>query len=214
MFYIVDMAKVIRIPAASFGNNIKDSVKKILGNEAEGKIDEKHGVIICIVDVLNMGEAKVPLGDSAAYIAVNYKTLVFTPEIGAVYEAQIKDLVEFGVFLGLGPFDGLVHVSQLMDDFINYDAKNRGFIGRDTKLSLSLDDIVFAKLINCSSSSDVVQTKIGLTMRQKGLGKMDWILKSKKDGEEGSEDKEKKPKKASATAETEKPAKVSKGKKK
>jgi DNA-directed RNA polymerase subunit E' len=196
MFYIVDMNKVVRVPADSFGSDLKDTVKSILNKDTEGKIDDKYGVVICVVDILDIGEAKIPLGDSAAYINVHYKTLVFTPEIGVVYETQVKDLVEFGVFLGLGPFDGLVHVSQLMDDFINYDPKNRGFVGRDTKLSLSMDDTVYAKLINCSYGSDVVQTKIGMTMRQKGLGKLDWILKARKDLESGEEAPKKEPKKA------------------
>jgi len=189
MFYIVDMEKVVRIPALKFGSELKDTVKEVLNDEIEGKIDEKYGVVICVVEILDFGEAKVPLGDSAAYISVKYKTLVFSPEIGAVYETNVKDVVEFGVFLGLGPFDGLVHVSQLMDDFINYDTKDRKFVGRDTKLTLGIEDLVYSKLINCSYGSDVVQSKIGLTMRQKGLGKMEWIMKSRVNTEDGEDNK-------------------------
>ncbi|PIU02925.1 MAG: DNA-directed RNA polymerase [Candidatus Diapherotrites archaeon CG09_land_8_20_14_0_10_32_12] len=195
MFYIINMEKVVRIPASKFGSELKDIVKEVLNDEIKGKIEERYGVVICVVDILDFGEAKVPLGDSAAYINVKYKTLVFSPEVGAIYETNVKDVVEFGVFLGLGPFDGLVHVSQLMDDFINYDAKNRSFVGRDTKLILGIDDLVYAKLINCSYGGDVVQSKIGLTMRQKGLGKLEWILKSRTDVESKEEAAKKEPKK-------------------
>ncbi|MDD4983747.1 MAG: DNA-directed RNA polymerase [Candidatus ainarchaeum sp.] len=207
MFYIVDMEKVVRIPASKFGSELKEIVKDVLNDEIEGKIDERYGVVICVVDILDFGEAKVPLGDSAAYITVKYKTLVFSPEIGAIYETNVKDVVEFGVFLGLGPFDGLVHVSQLMDDFINFDTKDRKFVGRDTKLTLENEDLVYAKLINCSYGSDVVQSKIGLTMRQKGLGKMEWIMKARKDVEGGEETAKKEAKKEGTKKVTKKEAK-------
>ena len=82
------------------------------------------------------------------------------------------DRDEFGVFIRLGPLDGMVHVSQIRDDFVSYDNKNAIFMGRDTKRTLKDSDLVRARIISISLASG--QYKIGLTTRQPGLGVIDW----------------------------------------
>jgi DNA-directed RNA polymerase subunit E' len=72
----------------------------------------------------------------------------------------------------MGPMDGLVHISQLMDDYVSYDGKNGLFLGKETKRTLKKGDKVRARIISISMNE---QHKIGLTMRQIGLGSMNWI---------------------------------------
>jgi DNA-directed RNA polymerase subunit E' len=79
----------------------------------------------------------------------------------------------------MGPMDGLIHVSQVTNDFINFDKKNRTLIGKESKHVLKEGDLVRARIIALSSKSEV--TKIGLTMRQPHLGKIEWITEEKKD---------------------------------
>ena len=71
----------------------------------------------------------------------------------------------------------MIHVSQIMDDFVTYDGKNASFIGRETKRSLKDKDSVTARIISVSMEK---QYKIGLTTRQVGLGGDDWAEKVKK----------------------------------
>jgi len=73
--------------------------------------------------------------------------------------------------------DGLVHISQLMNDFVSYDSKNAVFIGKQTRKSLKEGDSVRARVISVSLAK---QQKIGLTMRQPLLGSLTWIEEEKR----------------------------------
>jgi hypothetical protein len=61
-----------------------------------------------------------------------------------------------------------------MDDYINYDAKLPGFVGKKTDKKIVPEDNVLARIVTISLKGDVSSSKIGLTMRQAFLGKSDW----------------------------------------
>lgn len=70
--------------------------------------------------------------------------------------------------------DGLVHVSQICDDYISYEQVGNRFIGKETGKILEVNDQVRAKIIAVSLGTGR-SGKLGLTMRQRFLGKMEWI---------------------------------------
>ena len=86
----------------------------------------------------------------------------------------ITEVTEFGAFVRIGPIEGLIHVSQLMDDYINYDSKLPGFVGKKTDKKIVVDDNILARIVTISLKGDVSSSKIGLTMRQPFLGKPEW----------------------------------------
>jgi DNA-directed RNA polymerase subunit E' len=90
------------------------------------------------------------------------------------------EIAEFGAFLRFGPIDGLVHVSQVTDDFMGYDEKTGTLAGKDSKKVLKVKDEVIARIIAISLKSTVVDSKMNLTMRQPGMGKEEWLKKAKK----------------------------------
>ncbi|VVB81526.1 DNA-directed RNA polymerase subunit E' [uncultured archaeon] len=67
----------------------------------------------------------------------------------------------------------MIHISQTMDDFVSF-AKDKTLSGRDSKRTLRVGDGCRARVI-AVSFKDVTNPKIGLTMRQPGLGKLEWI---------------------------------------
>ena len=90
-------------------------------------------------------------------------------------------LAEFGAFVRIGPMDGLVHVSQVTDDYINYDPKNVALVASESSKVLGEDDLVRARIVALSLKSKSARDKrIGLTMRQPGLGKLEWIEEDKR----------------------------------
>ena len=80
----------------------------------------------------------------------------------------------------MGPIDGLVHVSQVTDDFISYNEKTGTLTGKESGKVLKEGDSVRAKVVTLSMKPVITDSKIGLTMRQPGLGKLDWIDEAKK----------------------------------
>jgi len=126
-------------------------------------------------------------GDGSVYYNTNIKMLVYKPEMHEVVEGVVSEVTEFGAFVKTGPLEGLIHVSQIMDDYINYDAKLPGFSGKDTAKRLTVKDVVLARIVTVSLKGTISSSKVGLTMRQPGLGKADWSKIDEK--EKGSKKK-------------------------
>jgi DNA-directed RNA polymerase subunit E' len=177
MYKVLTVEDKIRVPPAKFGLDLEEAIKASLEDRWEGIIDKDIGVILSVVSIGEVGEGKILAGDGAIHFPVSFELLVYQPTVQEVVKGYVIDVTEFGVFIRIGPVDGMIHVSQIMDDFVTYDGKNASFIGRETKRSLKDKDSVTARIISVSMEK---QYKIGLTTRQAGLGGEDWADKIKK----------------------------------
>ncbi|MFH1450793.1 MAG: DNA-directed RNA polymerase [archaeon] len=174
MYQIVEIEDTVRVLPENFGNTLEDTLKKILAEKYESKLDRDLGAIVSITDVKTDGIGKVIPGDGAAFYNTTFKALSYRPEIQEIVDGEVIEVVEFGVFVRLGPLDGLVHVSQITDDYLNYDEKGSRFVGKESKKTISQGDSVRARVVTISLKKSK-ENKIGLTMRQLGLGKFGWI---------------------------------------
>jgi len=189
MYNLVTVKDTIRIPPRLFSASLEDSVIKAIQEQYEGRIDKDAGVVITVLNPREVGDGRVILGDGAAYHDVVFDILTFKPEMHEVVKGKVIDLTEFGAFIRFGPVDGLIHVSQVTDDFMSYNDKIGMLSGKTSKKTLKKGDIVTARIIAISMKDSVTESKINLTMRQTGLGKEDW------NKEEKAEKKPKKEKK-------------------
>lgn len=174
MYQIIEIEDTVRVPPENFGVKLEDGLKKILAEKYEGKIDRDIGAIVLLIDAKTDGIGKVIPGDGAAYYETVFKALVYKPELQEVIDGEVIEIVEFGAFVRLGPLDGLVHVSQIADDFLNYDPKGSRFVGKASSKVLQESDKVRARIVTISLKK-AKENKIGLTMRQPGLGKFEWL---------------------------------------
>src|SRR3989344_2541458 len=127
LFVIKD---VVRVPRKEFGSDLKDAVLKIAQQEYEGIVDDELGIVVAVTQVNEVGEGKVVPGDGAAYYEAAFDVLTYKPEIQEVVAGSVSEITEFGAFVKIGPMEGLAHVSQIIDDYINHDAKNASLAGR------------------------------------------------------------------------------------
>jgi len=198
MYYKITLSSPVRVPPNMFGKDLASSMKDVLDKDYVGRMDNDMGIIIGAIDVGEVGESYLVPGDGAAYYDATFTLLTYKPKLQEVVEGEVREAAEFGAFLSIGPIDGLVHVSQIMDDFVNYNDKENVFGGKESKRTLKLGDLARARLVTVSKKSTLLDTKIGLTMRQPGLGAIDWL---DKDAKEGKEEK----KSAGKEAKTDKP---------
>lgn len=178
MFYKVELKDHIRVSPMYFGSDLKESVTKSIKLKYDGLINADLGVVIDVVGVKDIGEGVVIAGDGAGYYETIFEVIVFRPELQEVIKGRIRDIADFGAFITMGPIDGMIHVSQTMDDFVSF-SKEKVLSGRDSKRALRVGDECRARVI-AVSFKDVTNPKIGLTMRQHGLGKIEWIEEEKK----------------------------------
>jgi DNA-directed RNA polymerase subunit E' len=173
MFYRAEIKDHIRVPPDLFGLPREEAIIKRIKKDYEGFISKDLGIVIDVDKVSSIGEGIVIPGDGAAYHETSFELLTFKPEMQEVVIGKIKDIADFGAFISLGPIEGMIHVSQTMDDFVSF-AKDKVLSGKDSKRTLKIGDKCKARII-AVSYKDVANPKLGLTMRQPGLGKLEWI---------------------------------------
>jgi DNA-directed RNA polymerase subunit E' len=178
VFKILTIKDEVRVPPTKFDLELNEAVKRSLQEQVEGKMHPDIGVFLAVTDVLAVGEGRIIPEDGAIYYPVDFKILTYRPEINEIVIGEVVDITEFGAFTRVGPLDALIHVSQIMDDKISYDAKNAVFTGKKTGHKLKEGDLVKARVVGVSLGKG--RSKISLTMRQPLLGALDWLDREKK----------------------------------
>jgi len=193
MFYRIEVSDHVRVPPRFMGEKVKTAVLKAVRQKFEGRIDPNLGVVVDVTNVKEVGDGVVIPGDGAIYFETTFELLAFQPEMQEVLTGKIKDIADFGAFITLGPIDGMIHISQTMDDFVSF-SKEKTLQGRDSKRVLKVGDSCRARVI-AVSFKDVTNPKIGLTMRQVGLGKLEWIEEDQEEKKEAKKEPKKETKK-------------------
>jgi len=173
MYYISQVEGVARIPPNLFDEELKKAVNIQLKEEYEDSVNPELGKIISILKVIEIGEGVLIPGDGAAYYRTKFEVINFIPQINELIEGEVRDIAKFGAFVDFGPFEGMVHVSQTMDDFVSFN-KAGSLAGKQSGRVLKSGDRVRARIV-AISFKDAQGPKIGLTMRQPYLGKLEWI---------------------------------------
>ena len=182
MFYEVELKSHIRVPPSSFNMEVEDAVMQQLNEEFNDYISKDFGIVIAVSEIVDIGEGIIIPGDGAAYYDTKFKVLVFKPELQEIILGNISEITDFGAFINIGPIDGMIHISQTMDDFVSF-SKSNVLTGKESKRSLKTNDECRARII-ALSYKDLKNPKIGLTMRQYMLGNLNWVkdeLKKKKE---------------------------------
>ena len=190
LFKLITLEDTIRIPPETFGNPLEAVGHQQVKAKYEGIVDEELGYVIAVINVEVNPIGKIIPGDGATYHKVTFSLLTFYPKVQEVLEGEVVEIADFGAFVRIGPIDALLHVSQLMDDFISYDEKQGVLLGKETKRKLTSGDQVRVRITAVSLGRAGSSGKIGVTARQPFLGKLEWI---ERDVQKIKEPAEKKP---------------------
>jgi DNA-directed RNA polymerase subunit E' len=181
MYRKVRLVDIIRIPPQRLEEDLEKVIAETLREKLEGRIDKTLGSIVAVTDVVEIGEGHILVGDGAVYYEVAFDAIAYKPELQEIVEGTVVEIVNFGAFVAVGPVDCLVHVSQIADEFMTYDEKNARLVSRDSNRSLNEGDKVRARIVAVSlNEHDPRESKIGLTMRQVALGRLEWIEEDQK----------------------------------
>ncbi|MFH1325306.1 MAG: DNA-directed RNA polymerase [archaeon] len=206
MFYLTEVEDYVRVEPKLFGLPTEKAVDQQLREIYKDHYDKEIGKVISVVEVVSVGEGVIIPGDGAAYYSSKFTLVTWKPEIQELAYGIISEITSFGAFFDMGAMRGMIHISQTMNDFVSF-SKTNSLLGKNTKKALKTGDLCIARIVAISHKGDA--PKIGLTMRQPGLGKIEWI-------KEEQMKKEKETKKAlkAESKETGKSGKAKGGKKK
>ena len=128
MYYKIELKDRVRVPPNLFNLDVKESVIKSIKKKYDGYISKDLGIVIDISGVKEIGEGVIIPGDGSAYYEAVFEVMSFKPELQEVVLGKIRDIVDFGAFITLGPIDGMIHISQTMDDFVRF-SKEKSLAG-------------------------------------------------------------------------------------
>lgn len=190
MFYRSKVKDFVRVPPHMFNLGKKEAVLKNIRESYENYISRELGFVVNVLEVGEVKEGVIVPGDGAGFYEAEFELLTFKPEMNELVYGKIRDIVDFGAFMEIGAAEGMVHVSQSMDDFVSF-SKDKVLQGKKGGRSLKVGDKCKARII-AVSFKDAHNPKIGLTMRQEGLGKLEWLEAEEQEKEKAKEKKEEK----------------------
>jgi DNA-directed RNA polymerase subunit E' len=189
MYKRLEMADSIRVPPEKLGDDLEESVEGALSTNVEGSIDEEAGVIIAVEEVRDIEGGDIEPEDAGVHYDVEFSAIVYQPELQEVVRGEVVDITSFGAFIRIGPLDGLCHVSQIMDEYVNLDEENTMLVSEEGEKTLETGDFLTTRIIAVSMKNED-SNKINLTMRQPGLGKDEWIELYEEEQEEDEEEED------------------------
>jgi DNA-directed RNA polymerase subunit E' len=177
MFYLLKVEDHVRVEPKYFGLETHEAIEKQLNEEFVNSISKEYGYVISVLGVDKIDEGVIIAGDGSAFYNSVFNLLVWRPELHELVYGTVSEITNFGAFMEIGPARGMIHVSQTMEDYVSL-SKTGTLSGKTTKRSLGKGDDCVARIVAISYKADT--PKIGLTMRQAGLGKLQWLDEDKK----------------------------------
>ncbi|MGC9133129.1 MAG: DNA-directed RNA polymerase [Nanopusillaceae archaeon] len=181
MFYEIQLTDVVRIPPTELKGDVKDMIEKTLVNTYIGTSSKDYGIIVTIKSVDEISDGIMIFEDGGVYYKVKFTVISYIPLISEITYGIVSSIADFGAFINIGPIDGLVHISQVMDDDVSVSGKE-ALIGKNSRRILKVNDMVITRIITVSYKG-ISSLRVALTMKQPGLGKLEWLeqkTKSKK----------------------------------
>lgn len=93
------------------------------------------------------------------------KAEFMSDRVGETFDAVVSSVTKFGMFIALpNTVEGLIHISQIKDDYYEYLEKQMALVGRRTKQTYRIGQPVKVKLINVN----VEQKEVDFTLADPG----------------------------------------------
>jgi len=187
LFSISTLVDVIRIPPSLFGTVLKKAAVNILKEKYESMINADLGYIIMILDAKVEPMGKMVPGDGGTFHKVEFEALTYYPKLQEIVHGEIVDITDFGAFVRIGPTDALLHLSQIMDDYLKSDVKSGIILANQSGRTLRVSSTLRSRITAVSLGKAASMGKIGITCRQPFLGADEWIAEEikKTSGSEG-----------------------------
>ena len=87
MFFLIKMARNFYLHPKDLGANLDDNLANKLIQEVEGSVSGRFGFVICVVDILNIGEGTIQEGSGMVRFHTEFTAIVFKPFKGEVLDA-------------------------------------------------------------------------------------------------------------------------------
>ena len=191
LFSISTLDDIVRIPPDLFGTSLNIAAVNILKSKYESMINSDLGYIIMILDAKVEPMGKIIAGDAGTFHRVTFEALTFQPKLQEIVNGELVDITDFGAFVRIGPTDALLHLSQVMDDYLKSNVASGVILANQSGRTLKIGSTIRTRITAVSLGKASAMGKIGITCRQPFLGADEWIQEDLKKASDVDENEEK-----------------------
>lgn len=173
IYYVSKIRSTLRVPPQRFDEDLGQILLELARDSLEERIFDDLGFIVAVLEAGGVEIGRLIPGDAGAFYDAEFTVLNYIPERGEVIEGQVIELIDFGAFIRVSTIDALCHVSQMANDFFSFNRGQDVLIGKQTNLTIRQDDVVRGRIVVVGMQRNAI--RVGVTMRQTGLGKLEWI---------------------------------------
>ena len=191
MFSVSTLEDIVRIPPNLFGTSLNKAAINILKSKYESMVKPDLGYIIIILDAKVETMGKIIPGDGGTFHRVTFDALTFYPKLQEIIYGELVDITDFGAFVRIGPTDALLHLSQVMDDYLKSNIASGVILANQSGRTLKIGSTIRTRITAVSLGKAQAMGKIGITCRQPFLGADEWIEEDLKKANAVNEKEEK-----------------------
>lgn len=127
-------------------------VHRILRKQLQNKIDQKQEKRLnkLVEKIAKISSERERIAEEAERETIDLKIAEYmASRIGEIYEAIVSGVTAFGIFVELdNTIEGLVHVSNMEDDYYHFNDKTMALIGERIGKTFRIGDVVKVKVDN------------------------------------------------------------------
>src|SRR6056297_2986027 len=147
MYKRVRLKDTVEVPPKHLADVTDERVRALLQDKLEGRMDEDVGSVVSVVEVHDIGDGAVLPNRPGVYYEAEFDAITYDPDMQEVVDGTVVEVVEFGAFVGIGPIDGLLHVSQISDEYLAFDGENQQLASTESNETLAVGDSVRARIV-------------------------------------------------------------------
>jgi len=181
LFAIIRAKDSVRVPPAKFNKPFKEAVLEELKSKYEGALisveydgQNLAGIVVAVINVEADPLGVLIPGDGASYHEVLLDALVFMPFEKEVVESEVVSVTRAGLYVNLGVLDGFIYINQVADEKVTFDSARGALVLEESRRYVEKGDVIRAR-IYVTGIMPGKGLRIHMTMRQPGLGKLEWI---------------------------------------
>jgi len=148
MFYHMSLEHEIMLHPRYFGPNLLSTVKQKLFTEVEGTCSGKHGFIIAVTTIDNIGAGMIQHARGFVVYPVKYKAIVFRPFKNEVLDAVVKQVNKVGIFTEIGPLSCFISRHSIPAD-MDFDPNSNPpcYKTKDEDIVIQTEDEIRLKIV-------------------------------------------------------------------
>lgn len=116
MFFHIVLERNMQLHPRHFGPHLRDKLVAKLMKDVEGTCSGRHGFVVAITGVEDIGKGLIREGTGFVTFPVKYQCVVFRPFKGEILEAVVTMVNKMGFFAEAGPVQIFVSNHLIPDD--------------------------------------------------------------------------------------------------